>query len=58
MPDAELKNSGCCLAIPTESDELKQVAVYSESALFREIILQFLEIVAGEVDNRTTPGTD
>jgi len=50
VPDAELKNSSCCLAIPAESDELKQMAVYSESALFGEIILQFLEIVAGEVD--------
>ena len=58
MPDAELKNSSCCLAIPAESDELKQMAVYSESALFGEIILQFLEIVAGEVDDCTASGAN
>lgn len=46
------------MAIPAETDELKQMAVYSEPALLGEALLQFVKIVTGEVNNYTAVGTN
>ncbi len=48
----------CFLASPAETKELKQVAVYSESTLLREALLQFAKVMAGEINNYATVGTD
>jgi len=50
----------CCffLAGLAETEELKQVAVYSESALLREALLQFAKIMASEINNCTAVGTN
>ncbi len=48
----------CFLASPAVTEELKQVAVYSESALLREALLQFAKVMAGKVNNYATVGTD
>ena len=46
------------MASPAETEELKQVAVYSEPALLRQAPLQVPEVVAGEINNCAAAGTN
>ena len=49
---------GYLLASLAETKELKQVAVYSEPAPFRQASLQFTKVMAGEINNDTAVGTN
>jgi len=46
------------LASLAETKELKKVAIYSEPALIREALLQFTKVMAGEINNCATVGTN